>query len=116
MKDIKISKILKKQGKAKNKSDSDFSSNELKKGIKIEYEHIDKKKYSSEEAKEIAKEIAKDHLEEIPDYYTRLIKMEKEAKMEKGETKTNDEEGIGESITLKQFLKMYENKEDEEEE
>jgi len=44
---------------------------ELKLGIKIELEHTNKK--------EIAKEIALDHLSEIPDYYTRLVKMEKEA-------------------------------------
>lgn len=92
----KMSSILKKQGIAKNKPDSDFDKNELTKGIKIEYEHIDKAKYSKKEAKEIAKEIAKDHLAEIPDYYTRLIKMEKDA-----ETNEN-------KISLKQFLRMNE--------
>jgi len=44
---------------------------ELKMGTKIEMEHVDSK------AK--AQEIAMDHLVEIPDYYTRLKKMEKEA-------------------------------------
>jgi hypothetical protein len=52
--------------------DSDFDADELAKGIKIESEHTDDP--------EIAKAIAKDHLKEIPDYYTRLDKMEKEAK------------------------------------
>jgi hypothetical protein len=45
---------------------------ELKMGAKIEMEHVD--------STELAKEIAMDHLVEIPDYYTRLLKMEKEAK------------------------------------
>jgi hypothetical protein len=62
-------------GKHNNVPDSDFDSEELKKGIKIEMEHTDNK--------EFAKCIAKDHLSEIKDYYTRLIKMEKDAKGEK---------------------------------
>lgn len=41
-------------------------------GKKVEMEHVSDVK--------LAKEIAMDHLEEIPDYYTRLTKMEKEAK------------------------------------
>lgn len=48
---------------------------ELSMGQKIEMEHTDS-------AKE-AVEIAKDHLWEIPDYYTRLKKMEKEAEEDK---------------------------------
>lgn len=44
---------------------------QLTKGIKIESEHT--------KDKNIAKEIALDHLSEIPDYYTRLEKMEKTA-------------------------------------
>lgn len=59
------------KGLGDNKPDSDFNKEELEKGIKIEMEHTDDPK--------IAKEIAKDHLSEISDYYTRLIKMEKEA-------------------------------------
>lgn len=43
-------------------------------GKKIEMEHVDDS--------DLAEEIAMDHLEEIPDYYTRLKKMEKEAKKE----------------------------------
>lgn len=43
---------------------------EIEMGIKVELEHTDSKK--------LAKEIAMDHLTEIPDYYTRLKKMEKE--------------------------------------
>ena len=104
-KDINISKILKKQGKSKNIDDSTYDAEELRKGIKIEYEHIDKEKYSNSEAKNIAKEIAKDHLEEIPDYYTRLIKMEKEAESEKE---------VKESISLKEFLENNEESMDDE--
>jgi hypothetical protein len=45
---------------------------ELKIGIEVEKEHTDDL--------EIAKSIALDHLAEIDDYYSRLIKMEKEGK------------------------------------
>lgn len=47
---------------------------EFEMGIKVEMEHTHDKKLS--------REIAMDHLVEIPDYYTRLEKMEKEAKKE----------------------------------
>ena len=57
-----------------NKPDSKYDLNQLKMGTKVESEHT---KYPL-----IAKEIAKDHLDEIPDYYTRLKKMESEAKHE----------------------------------
>ena len=43
---------------------------ELNMGIEVEMEHT--------KNKEIAKDIAMDHLFEIPDYYTRLKKMEKD--------------------------------------
>ena len=52
--------------------DSEFDAKELALGIKTEMEHTDDK--------EEAKSIARDHLLEIPDYYTRLLKMEKELK------------------------------------
>ena len=42
---------------------------QLKMGIKVEKEHTSNDK--------IAREIALDHLGELPDYYTRLKKMEK---------------------------------------
>ena len=60
-----------KGGRADKMKPEDFSASELKMGIKIEMEHTDDAT--------LAKEIAMDHLEEIPDYYTRLKKMEKEA-------------------------------------
>jgi len=46
-------------------------SKQLQMGIKVEMEHTTDKA--------IAKKIALDHLHEIPDYYTRLLKMEREA-------------------------------------
>jgi hypothetical protein len=44
---------------------------QLEKGIKVEMEHT--------KLPEISRRIALDHLSEIPDYYDRLEKMEKEA-------------------------------------
>lgn len=61
-------------GKHNDVPDSDFRLDELMMGIKIEMEHTDNPL--------IAKLIAKDHLSEIQDYYSRLRKMEKEAKKE----------------------------------
>ena len=68
-------------GKSKNMSINDIANKhnvsvkkieqQLEKGVKIEMEHTKDKK--------IALKIAKDHLVEFPDYYTRLIKMEKDA-------------------------------------
>lgn len=63
----------------RDRPDEDFDANELKRGIEVEGEHTTDP--------EEAKNIAKDHLAEIPDYYTRLDKMEKDA-----EAKLNDEE------------------------
>lgn len=52
----------------------DVDDNELKMGIEVEYEHTNNKI--------MAYRIAIDHLAEIPDYYTRLAKMEKEGGVE----------------------------------
>ena len=51
-----------------------YNKRQLKMGIKIELEHTTNKK--------VAEKIAKDHLDEFPDYYTRLKKMENLAKKE----------------------------------
>ena len=59
---------------------------ELKMGTDIEMEHVNSRR--------LAKEIAMDHLVEIPDYYTRLKKMEKEASK-----KWNVKESVSENIT-----------------
>ena len=50
--------------------DDKYDAKQLAWGIKVEKEHTD--------CSIIAKEIAKDHLAELPDYYTRLAKMESE--------------------------------------
>jgi len=55
----------------KHKTSVDAIKLQIEKGQKIEMEHTD----DAEEAKKVAM----DHLVEIPDYYDRLIKMEKEA-------------------------------------
>jgi len=61
------------RGRAKEKkfTEKDADNKELAMGIKVEMEHT--------RNKAIAKRVAIDHLAEFPDYYTRLIKMEKEA-------------------------------------
>lgn len=71
-------------GKHNDISDSKFNSKELKMGIEIEKEHTDDPA--------IAKKIAKDHLFEFPDYYTRLKKMEDEAKKHWKKPKDEDVE------------------------
>ena len=66
---------LSEQGKtsqAKGVTEADVDAEQLKQGIKVELEHTDNE--------ETAKKIALDHLAEFPDYYTRLKKMEDEAK------------------------------------
>jgi hypothetical protein len=63
-----------KGGLADKRCPEDFSKNQIRKGTKIEHEHTDNPL--------IAREIAMDHCEEIPCYYDRLEKMEKEAEKE----------------------------------
>lgn len=62
-------------GKAAGKPSSEYSAEQIRMGVKVEKEHTPSK------AK--AEEIARDHLEEFPDYYTRLKKMEHEAEKAK---------------------------------
>lgn len=56
-------------GPADKKKPSDFNPKELRKGQKHEMEHTD--------SPALAKEIASDHLVEMPDYYERILKLEK---------------------------------------
>lgn len=56
-----------------------YDPKELAMGINVEQEHISIKNRT------VAEKIAKDHLAEIPDYYSRLTKMEKEAGVEEGQ-------------------------------
>ena len=51
-----------------------YDPEQLAMGIKVEYEHTT--------SPVLSEKIAKDHLAEIPDYYSRLAKMEKEAGVE----------------------------------
>lgn len=53
-------------GKADMMDDEQFDKDQLEIGIAVEMEHTNDR--------DMAKEIAKDHLQEHPDYYTRLIK------------------------------------------
>ena len=57
------------EGRSKNKGN--FNSKQMQMGLRVEMEHTSNKM--------IAEKITKDHLSEIPDYYSRLKKMEKEA-------------------------------------
>lgn len=52
-------------------TEEDADPEQLSIGVKIEMEHTTNP--------DVAKKIALDHLSEIPDYYTRLVKMEQEA-------------------------------------
>lgn len=61
--------ILKWVGEHDFVPDSKFDSKELALGIKVEHEHT--------KNEIVAKLIAKDHLSEMPDYYSKLEKMEK---------------------------------------
>ena len=72
--DIKDFKDQLKGGKSDGKDITKYDLKQILMGIKIEQEHTSNKM--------IALEITMDHLEEIPDYYTRLIEMEEEAEDE----------------------------------
>jgi len=72
--DIKNFKERLKGGRADGKPITKYDLQQLLMGIDVELEHA--------KDKMTALEIATDHLEEIPDYYTRLLKMEKEAEEE----------------------------------
>jgi len=63
-----------KGGRADGKPITKYDLQQLLMGIKIEQEHTSNRM--------TALEIATDHLEEIPDYYTRLEKMENDAEAE----------------------------------
>jgi hypothetical protein len=81
-------------GLADDKVAGEFDPEQLAMGLKVEMEHTDNPM--------VALEIAMDHLMEIPDYYTHLDKMEKEAGVEEPE----GEEG-GEDNELEDELLGY---------
>jgi len=62
-------------GMAAGKTDEDYDPEQMRMGQKVEMEHTPSK------AK--AREISRDHLEEFPDYYTELGKMEDKLKAQK---------------------------------
>jgi len=70
---VKSSKTVNEIAK-KHRLEVSFIENQLKMGIPIEHEHTGDNN--------LAKNIALQHLDEIPDYYTRLKKMETSAKKE----------------------------------
>lgn len=64
-------------GGKSNGEEKPVNPDELEMGIETEYEHTDDA--------ELAEKIARDHLAEIPDYYTRLKQMELRAKGKQAE-------------------------------
>jgi hypothetical protein len=81
MTDNEIHYLLKDVGNYDFAPDSEFDANQLKRGIAVEKEHT--------KSLLVAKLIAKDHLKgEFPDYYTRLDKMEQQAKADEKKNKS----------------------------
>ena len=70
----------------KHRMDVSFIQKQLDMGEPIEHEHTGDR--------DLAKDIALQHLDEIPDYYTRLKKMEASAKKEHKKFKDVTEEGL----------------------
>lgn len=70
----------------KHKVSQDFLEKQLAIGTKIEHEHT--------KNKTIAMGIALQHLDEIPDYYTRLVKLEKSAKKSIKEATKSGDQGL----------------------
>ena len=73
---------------------------QLEMGIEIEKEHSKHLNQNFDSLEDMATAIAKDHLEEIPDYYTRLQKMEEEAKKSQ-----NPEKKLEAKLKILGFLK-----------
>ena len=74
---------IKKYGlKPPKKKWEEYNQDELSRGIEVENEHINDK--------DIQAIIAANHLDEIKDYYTRLDKMEAEAKENNDDNKLDD--------------------------
>lgn len=63
-------------GRADQRSPSEFDSRELAMGIRVEAQHVGRHR------PDLARQIAMDHLAEIPDYYTRLLKMQRGSRAE----------------------------------
>jgi hypothetical protein len=67
--------------------DENYDPYELAEGVRVEHEHT--KGAPPELAGVIAKSIAKDHLDEYPDYYSRLLNMEAKAAAFWGKRESN---------------------------
>ena len=67
-------------GLGQGKKPSSVDQDQLEKGIQVEREHVVGGGLSKKQQESLAQEIAIDHLSEIPDYYTRLEKMEDAAR------------------------------------
>lgn len=72
----------------------DYDASELDKGRKIELEHVQGSPLPPQILEMIVEKIVKDHLSEIKDYYTRLEKMEKEAKSQEGNSNVQEVQRI----------------------
>ena len=83
-----IRKAMKGKAAKEGKTSADVDQKQLAKGIKVEKEHT--------QNRELAKRISVDHLVELPDYYTRLDKMESQAKKSAGHM-SSDQPAPGES-------------------
>lgn len=66
--DENVQEILSKEAEDDERPDENYDISQLKMGTEVEMEHTDNV--------EVAKKIAKDHLDEMPDYYTKLKRME----------------------------------------
>jgi hypothetical protein len=71
---------------------------QIKKGIEVEMEHTD--------SEEKAMEISMDHLVEFPDYYDRLLEMEREAKAEIKEKEGKEEIDLSNELTKKEQKRL----------
>ena len=74
MEDFNLEKAEQLGFKLPQKAWEEYNEDEMKRGIEVEKEHIDDE--------DICAIIAANHLDEIPDYYTRLDEMEEAAKSE----------------------------------
>jgi hypothetical protein len=88
MHEVKTHKSVEEIAK-KHRLEISFVKRQLQMGIPIEHEHT--------KDKDLATDIALQHLDEIPDYYTRLKKMEASAKKEHKKFKDMKEESLIES-------------------
>lgn len=86
-------------GKADHMTDSDFSPNQRKKGLKVELEHTSNR--------QLAKEIARDHLAEDPKYYSKLELIHKEAALQ---AQPKHQEFLDEHFSVSPRWKDFRNK------